>query len=70
MADSGATFENPAFSVPLPTPGSPVTAYQPIATSPAVNTGDPTFTPGADEKDFFQKSRVRGGRVDRGFSEN
>ncbi len=70
MGDAGATFANPAFVVPVPSPASPVMAYQPTSASPAINTGDPTFTPGASEKEFFQKSRILAGRVDRGFSED
>ncbi|MDB6120323.1 MAG: hypothetical protein JWO08_4104, partial [Verrucomicrobiaceae bacterium] len=37
--------------------------------SPAVNAGDPTFTSASGEADYFEQSRVTGGRVDIGMAE-
>jgi hypothetical protein len=39
------------------------------AASPAIDTGDPAFTAGDGELDLLGRSRVRGGRVDRGAVE-
>ena len=70
MGDAGATFEDPAFILPVPTPTSPPSDFKPTDSSPAINTGAPTFAPAAGERDYFQQSRVRAGRVDRGMAEN
>ncbi|MBI3785776.1 MAG: right-handed parallel beta-helix repeat-containing protein [Deltaproteobacteria bacterium] len=49
---------------------SPATAnFHLRSTSPAVNAGDPAFTPGLGETDFDGASRLVGGRVDVGADE-
>jgi hypothetical protein len=69
--DTGSSTGNPLFRQADPHNRSSATAYQLSPTSPAINTGesDTTYQPGSGEEDLFEKSRVRGGRVDRGAAE-
>jgi parallel beta-helix repeat protein len=60
---------NPQFSELVPTQTSPGTAYQLRSSSPARDTGDPSFSPAAGERDYYHGSRINGGRVDRGADE-
>ncbi len=50
---------------------SPVNAtdFALITGSPAINAGDPAFTTGSGERDYFSQTRLAGGRVDIGMAE-
>ena len=69
--DTGSTAENPLFEEPSIVLTTNVAGYQPSTSSPAINTGQPspTYQPGSGEQDLQEKSRLRGGRVDRGAIE-
>lgn len=69
--DVGSSTGNPLFVQADPHDRSRASAFQLRAASPAINTGEPdtTYQPGSGEEDLFEKSRVRGGRVDRGAAE-
>jgi hypothetical protein len=69
--DTGSTVGEPQFALSHPNQASPITAWQLSASSPAINTGQPSpgYQPSDGEDDISGDSRLRGGRVDRGADE-
>lgn len=69
--DVGSSAAEPQFADPFPSQGSPTTSWQLSASSPAINTGEPSpaYQPADGEDDFFGDARLRAGRVDRGADE-
>lgn len=69
--DVGSSVGNPLFVQTDSHDRARASAYELRPASPAINTGEPdtTYQPGSGEEDLFEKSRVRGGRVDRGAAE-
>jgi len=61
--DASSLFANPQFV------DAGAADFHVVATSPAVNTGDPGFVPGPGETDIDAAPRVSGGRVDIGADE-
>ena len=69
--DVGSSVGNPLFVQADPHDRARASEYELRSASPAINTGEPdtTYQPASGEEDLFEKSRVRGGRVDRGAAE-
>ena len=67
--DAGSTFSNPKFVTSTPGTSATIAQFKLQSTSPAVNSGLPSYAPGLSELDVSGETRLNGGRIDRGSEE-
>jgi hypothetical protein len=67
--DVGSSLVNPKFATALPASSATVAAFKLQATSPAINSGNPTAALTVSDLDVSGETRLNAGRVDRGSEE-
>jgi hypothetical protein len=67
--DAGSSFANPKFATSTPGTSATIAHFKLQSTSPAVNSGLPSYAPSLSELDVSGETRLNGGRIDRGAEE-
>lgn len=67
--DAGSSFSNPKFVTSTPGTSATIAQFKLQSTSPAVNSGLPSYAPSLSELDVSGETRLNGGRIDRGSEE-